>query len=604
MAVTLSTPKDEESRAVAIENRGKSVQVFTAFNKIPYNLINEEIDGSAQDTLTELEQICQYYKIYLNGSPFTSEGANGDYIPANMPVKLSAGIIDKEARFLFAEKPTIQIEPKGDVGKITVEAKNMLTNYQDVVNTILNENMFEQALIKAAKDCFIGKRVAIVINFNEEDGVTLTFLPATQFIYETKIGNSSILTKFVAFIIIHDSVNLSNKRIFKKKFELIDGDVYLSEAIYDGAGRVIEMMNDGIKLEIAEIPAVVILNDGLTGDPDGESEIEQLKNYESWYSKLTSADIDGERKGMNPIKYTVDMENNSTKNLSTAAGAYWDLGSDQNLEHPSTQVGMLEPTMSYSSALKTTLDRIKGASYDQVDMPNISLETLTGTITSGKGLKAIYWPLIVRCKEKMKTWGPQLKKMVRLIINGALTYPETITRYSNASLTPVDYEVTVEQNVPLPEDEIDEKTIDLSEVQQQTMSRKYYMQKWRELTDDEVSEELKQMAIERQYLDDAFSMPSYGASGGVMGLSEAFGDDVDTDAAQSSNMASDGATERLSGVQTANLINTILQYANGTLSEGQAARVIATSVGISISEARLILQGTMDDEDTSQSFES
>ena len=497
----------EEAKVIEAEN---STEVLTAFNRIPYALINAEIGGSAKDTLDELTRICKYYKVYKKGASFTVEGSNGDYVPATLKYKMAASLINKEARFLFAEPPDITVEPKGDVGKITDDAKNALTVLNDLVKTVLDKNNFEEALIKAAKDCFIGKRVAGVVNFNEEDGVTVTFLPSTQFIYDTKVGNPNVLTKFVCFIIVKDSITLSEKRIFKKKFELgEDGVVYLEEAMYDGAGGLLEEVTEYQPTLLTSIPASIFINDGLTGEADGESEIDILEDYEKWYSKLSNADIDAERKSMNPTKYTVDMDNRSTKSLSTAAGALWDLGSDQNLDNGHPAVGILEPGMNYSDALKTSLDRIKTVGYEQVDMPNITLESMQGAITSGKALKAIYWPLIVRCKEKMKMWGPQLRSLADIIIQGAMVYPNCVTRYINDTLVPVDYEIKVEQNTPLPEDETEEKTMDLSEVDSKVMSRKSYMKKWRNLTDDEVQEELEQIALERQIIEDA----TFGAGG-------------------------------------------------------------------------------------------
>ena len=439
----------EESKVIAAEN---STEVLTAFNRVPYSLINAEIGGSTKDTLDEFTEICRYYKVYKKGASFTVEGTNGDYIPAQLKYKMAASLINKEARFLFAAPPDITVESKGDVGKITEDARKALTVMNDLVNTIFKENNFEDALVKAARDCFIGKRVAGLVNFNEEDGVTITFLPSTQFIYETKIGNPNVLTKFVCFMIIKDSITLSEKKIFKKKFELEDGKVFLEEAIYDGAGRLLEDVTERQETLIPMIPAIIFINDGLTGEDKGESEIEILNDFEGWYSKLSNADIDSERKSMNPTKYTVDMDSNSTKNLSTAAGAFWDLGSDQNLDKPNPKVGILEPEMNYSEALKTSLDRIKTTAYEQVDVPNITLESMTGVITSGKALKAVYWPLIIRCQEKMKMWGPKLRAMVNIIIQGAMVFPDCITKYTNGPLTPVDYEISIEQNTPLPED--------------------------------------------------------------------------------------------------------------------------------------------------------
>ena len=499
--------KNEEQKM--IEGQRNSTEIITAFNRIPYALINEEVTGAANDTLRELTEICKYYKVYKNGAGFAVEGTNGDYIPAQLKYKMIYSLINKEARFLFSETPDIIIESKGDIGKTTQKAKDNLTTLNDVVHTVLADNKFEEQLIKAAKDCFIGKRVAGLVNFNEQDGITVTFLNSTQFIYETKMGNPNIIEKFVAFIIVKDSIDSVEKRIFKKKYVLEDGVVYLEENLYDGAGNLLEEVTPLQETLLTTIPVSIIVNDGLTGEDDGESEISVLEGYEQWYSKLSNADIDAERKSMNPTKYLVDMESNSTKGLSTSPGALWDLGSDQNLDNANPMVGMLEPNMSYSGALKTSLDRIKTMGYEVVDMPNITLETMSGAITSGKALKAIYWPLIVRCKEKMKTWGPQLASLVNIIIQGALVYPNCAKRYTNDIIEPVAYEIKVEQNLPLPEDEIEEKNIDLAEVESKTMSKKAYMKKWRGLTDDEVDEELKQIALERQIIEDsAFDVES------------------------------------------------------------------------------------------------
>ena len=517
----------EEAKVIEAEN---STEVLTAFNRIPYALINAEIAGAAKDTLDELTQICKYYKVYKKGASFTVEGTNGDYIPAKLRYKMAASLINKEARFLFAEPPDITVEPKGDVGKTTEDAKNALTIMNDLVKTILDANKFEEALIKAAKDCFIGKRVAGLVNFNEEDGVTITFLPSTQFIYDTKVGNPNIITKFVCFIIVKDSITLSEKRIFKKKFELIDDVVYLEEVLYDGAGKELEVVTEYQETLIPMIPVSIFINDGLSGEDKGESEIEILQDDESWYSKLSNADIDAQRKSMNPTKYTVDMESNSTKNLSTAAGAFWDLGSDQNLDNAHPQVGLLEPSMNYSASLDTTLKRVKKSAYNQVDMPDI--EEVQATITSGKALKAIYWPLIVRCKEKMKMWGPQLRALVNIIIKGAMVYPSCIKQHTNDTLIPVDYEINVQQNTPLPEDEIEERNMDLAEVESNVMSKKSYMKKWRGLTDDEVQEELNQIALERQLIEDSSftsnkDNPPYPESNGKDNIETEFNDTQD-----------------------------------------------------------------------------
>ena len=212
-------------------------------------------------------------------------------------------------------------------------------------------------------------------------------------------------------------------------------------------------------IESPEIPASVILNDGLIGDTKGKSEIASLLDEEGIYSKLANADIDIERKGMNPVAFTVDASENSTKNLTRAPGAYWDLQSDYDspMDNPhQAKAGLLEPSMNYSEALKTTLDRIENEMYSQVDVPNINSEKLMGVITSGKTISALYWGLVVRCDEKMLTWVPALTHIARMIIEGGKVYPECIKRYTQETLPDIEYDILVENNYPLPEDQAEE----------------------------------------------------------------------------------------------------------------------------------------------------
>lgn len=606
----------EEEKVLLLE---ETPEALTAYRKIPYALIRAELNLDSDAALQEFTDICKYYKVYNKGKDFTVEGSNGDYIPARLKYKMAYNLINKEARFLFAERPDIKIKAKGVLGTVTEETQNSLTKMSELINEVLDKNKFEDILLKAAKDSFIGKRVAGLVNFNEEDGITITFLNSLQFIYEMKPNNPNVLSKFICWTIIKNSINNIEKRIFKKKFTLEDdGKVYVEEIIYDGAGVEVEVVTEKQPILLDFIPAVIILNDGLSGDILGESEVELLMYDEEWYSKLSNADNDAQRKSMNPTKYTVDMESNSTKNLSTAAGSYWDLGSDQNLENPKPMVGLLEPEMSYSESLKTTLDRIKTSAYETVDVPNVTNESLSGVITSGKALKAIYWPLIIRCKEKMKVWGPALSTMVDIIIKGAAIYPKCADRYINTQLNLVDYIVIIEQNTPLPEDENEEKTINLAEVEALVMSKKTYMQRWYGLTDDEVNRELQQIALERQILEDSsFNNGFNGDNKMVTMNSEEFklagvnamnGDGTDKMGEEKPGETTGNLDDvnsfggqlqtqskiELNASKTSSLIRIISQYKNGALTLRQAVSIME-SMGLDRDYAEKLLKEEQDE---------
>ena len=480
----------------------------TYYLKVPNSMIQAEVDGLyGSQVLKELGQIIKFYEVYDKGMEFNTEGSNGDYVPADLRSRQTAQLINKEARFLFSKHPDIWVKTKFDAeDDASIEqAKADDTVMQNYVDAVFKKNNFFNKLLKASKDCFVGKRVACFVNFNEEtQKVQISFAPSLEFVYEVDNDDIDVLTKIVCFFIIKNSDTKSAQRIYKKKYWMENGFCHIEEGIYDGTGTLVEEITPARPTKFEYIPAVVIRNDGLTGDLDGKSEVELLQGYEYWENKLNSADIDAERKGMNATKFAIDINPATTKGLSTAPGAFWDLSSDQTVENPHSQVGILESSMGYSSPLNNTIHRVKSFAYAEVDMPDTSPDAMQGVVTSGKTLKALYWGLIVRCDEKMQEWRPAIEQIVRILIDGAKLYPGSTVKYTQESLPDVEYEVIVDNQYSLPEDEAEEKQIDLAEVGNQTMSRRAYMKKWRNLTDKEADEELQQMAREREILENSF----------------------------------------------------------------------------------------------------
>lgn len=487
--------------------KNNNVQVYVSrLLNIPAGLIKMELEGLyGTNVLRDMYEVIHLYSVYEHGAEY-SQDTNLDYTPANLRYKTIRALLDKEARFLFSKSPDFYVDVDLGEGKSQREqAKAAASVYQTLIDKVLDSNDFKNALLKAAKDCFISKRVALMFNINENSGVQVSFLPSLEFVYDVDPNNANKLTKIVAFYGLNDEKSRADQRIYKKKYWLENGFCWYSEVIYDGLGNEIEVLQSETKTRLDFIPAWVIVNDGLTGDLIGTSEIAQLEDYESWYSRLAAADMDAERKGMNPIRYAIDASPESTKDLSISAGAFWDLSSDQNQAvDRSAQVGVLDSPMTYSAALGTTLDRIKNTMYEQCAVPNVSPEALKGVVSSGKTLKAIYWDLIVRCEEKMLSWRPALQFLGKCIIEGVRLYPKAGQFYLSEPLPSVEYSIRVDNQYPLPEDEAEEKQIDLAEVTAQTMSKKAYMKKWRNLTEDEADEELRQIALERQILEDAF----------------------------------------------------------------------------------------------------
>lgn len=495
----------EEEKIIEQEKINEK-SVVTAYNDIPYFVIDDDIDKTEKESyFNEVNSIIGYYNDYKKGVEFFAEGSNGDYVPSQIRFKKISNIINKEARFLFANPVTFNL----NIDDVSGEFKNENVILQDFVDKVLKKNNMQGKMLKGAKDCLIGKRIGIILNFNE-NGISITFLKSTEFIFESSSKGVEDLTKFIAFYNVNTSSNKAEQRWFKKTYSLEANDiVYVEENLYDGLGEIIEEVTPKRATKFNHIPAAVILNDGLTGDTKGTSEVSLLTDYESLYSKLANGDVDAERKSMAPIRYTIDASSESTEHLSSSPGSYWDLQSDQEkAEYSQAKAGILELNMSYSNALKTTLDRVENQMYAEVDVPNINSEKLQGTITSGKTLQALYWDLTVRCDEKMIAWKFALEYIIDCIIEGAKLYPDSKSKYTNVPILPdITYDMTITNNYPLPEDEAEEKEMDLAEIQQNVMSRKSYLKKWRNLNDKEADEELNQIKIEMDLFENS-QMPT------------------------------------------------------------------------------------------------
>lgn len=470
-------------------------QQWQDFN-LARSLIQQELSGVfGSQTMKDMKEILELYEIYEKGSPFDSEGGNGDYIPSDHKYKTIKSLIDKEARFLFSVPPTITLEDtSGDNERISPN--------QELIKKVLSTNHFYSKLVRAAKDCFIGRRIAIALNFNNS-GINVSFIPSLEFVYETDPADADIMTKFIQFYSVVVNDDRAQQRIYKKKWELNEnGYCEVTEELYDGNARLIETITPKTVTKFTYIPVWIVINEGLTGDAFGVSDIEVLTDDESWYSKLSSKDMDSLRKGTDQIVWAMDVNPRSTKNLSRSPGSFWDLSSDPAGNEKTGQVGCLENNMSYSEALNSTLNRLRASMYSQLDIPDTSSEALQGVISSGKTMKAIYWGLMVRCNEKMLDWIPAIENMVYGIIEGAMLYPNSKQKYTSDTLVD-DFIVKVENTYPILEDESEEKSTDMAEVVTKVMSRKSYLKKWRGLSDEEITAELEQIQLEQNMFEDS-----------------------------------------------------------------------------------------------------
>ena len=129
-------------------------------------------------------------------------------------------------------------------------------------------------------------------------------------------------------------------------------------------------------------------------------------------------------------------------------------------------------------------------------------------VTNEEDVENIFKPLI------RKWMALQKEKQQRIFVFLADTIylppmkvQQEISRKKLENKLNKEYDVLIENNYPLPEDENEEKNMDLAEINAQVMSKKSYLKKWRGLSDEEADEELEQIKMEIDLFENSQMLP-------------------------------------------------------------------------------------------------
>ena len=443
----------------------------------------------------EINAINKLYEIYDGPGQDWEIAAGLEYEPNKTITNLVKTLIKEEARFMASRAPEITFVPEESKDDDKCKALNVF------LRDILSASKWQSKLIKATRDCFIGKRVAMKLTGGRGSPLKVSFRPSQEFVFETADDDVDTLSKIIFFYQImgfEDDGQKDKQRIWVQKYEMVNGRCLLSQGLFDGFGKDVGDNNfTGRDIGLDFIPCCVIINDGLTGDLFGESDVETLIGNQTTYNRTNSDDVDALRFNLFPMTYTVDASPESTDAMTIAPGAYADIASGSSGPGANqAKLGILESQFSYNDRIENRLNRTKNDMYGALSIPNVSLEQLKGLAQSGKGMKALYWPLISRCEEKWaEGWDDALTWMVESLVKMAKAYNVT-------QLPEINYSISVEHQYPLPEDKESEQITDMSEVQHKVRSRKKYIEKHQPKTD--ADGELRQIAAEQNLFDNDF----------------------------------------------------------------------------------------------------
>lgn len=457
-------------------------------NITPMQMLVAELGGLyGSAVLQDIGRIIKLYDFYDGKGQDWETPAGLDYKPTKKRVNLVKKLIKREAGFMFGRTPELTFTSAD-------ESADALADAQSVLDGALRRSGFKNKLIQAGRDCFIGKRIAIKVSGGKDKDIRVSFRPSTEFVYSTMDDDCDVLSKIIFFYQTNNEPLRENQRIWKQKYYLDNGRCILNEGIYDGYGRLLEGGQDA-DTGLDFIPCYVVINDGLTGDMMGESDVEELIDLQNAYNRLNSDDADALKFNMFPQTVATDVKAESLEAMRISPGALVDLQTDPaTMGSGQAKLDKLESSFSYSERFEAAINRTKNDMFDLLSVPNVSLEQLKGLMQSGKSMKALYWELITRCEDKWASWEPALEWLGMTVLKMAAAY--------QGLSFPEDTSVHVEHLYPILEDDFDEMANDQQEVIHQLRSRMSYMKKWGVAPDPDA--ELRQIKVEETLFSDAF----------------------------------------------------------------------------------------------------
>ena len=468
---------------------------------INYNeLLKSELEGVYGDQLARVSEIIKCYSIY-DGQQEWPTNKDLDYEPTKKITNIIKKLIDTRARFMFGREPYFDIRPINKDAEGSTTYQDQAQAKEDLLYRILKENKFHSKLLKARKDCSIGGKIAIKLWGHKDVGLRIIFSPAMEFFPQFNLDDVDQLEKVVFLYAVNNEEDPTKQRIKKQVWELVNDRCILNESTHDGRGNIVSIEYQDYNTGLDFIPVIIVTNGGLTGEIEGISDVKRLWPNQDAYNRLTSDDIDALKFQMFGQDVFTDASEDSLKNIKIAPGAIIDLQTEQSNPNANKQakVERLESKFSYKDKFEDTVNRIKNDMYDTLDVPNVSLEQLKGLMQSGKSMKALYWGLMAACDEDWAEWGPALEQMIDYIFKMVDIY----NLYGAREIARYETTLNIEKYYPIPEDEIEQKRVDMEEVLAEVRSRQSYMKKWGEYED--IDSELEQIQKEKALLQDTYT---------------------------------------------------------------------------------------------------
>lgn len=504
--------------------------------------------------LTEVELFYQYFDGFdvrdLNsdyGQTWKINEEGIDYEPTREIRNFIKQLIKKQARFMMGNAPELSFSPIQNGQDEAAENKRILFDF------ILSKSKFWTKAANALVDATVGKRVLMLLVANENEKIDIQFYSMPQFTYTVDPKNPS---RLLAVDIVYQDERTKGMQTeaqlwhhfryeikssasesgVAQALEDVEEECWLTYALTDGESNQIYMTEDGsttIKASLAkiveiednlgnkvevplkvletaptglsQIPCRVILNEPLTNDIYGSSDVKELITIADNYNRTVSDMRDALKFKMFEQPVLIDASTASVKGMKIAPNALVDVKSDPASSIGSggnsrqAKVATISGSFNFLPAAQYYLDEAKKSMYELMDQP---LPEKVQNAPSGIAMQFLFYDLMSRCDSKWIEWDSAIEWLVEMLeevlekvnVDLGILPQNIVTSYQTLTTLVIDHKY------PLPSDEASAKEIAMSEVQNNVRSHQSYIEEFS--VKEKADKEWKRVLEEQAQLDE------------------------------------------------------------------------------------------------------
>ena len=335
-----------------------------------------------------------------------SRPAGMDYDPTRFPTNYFKSFIDKKARWLMGGQHGINV-PTAPEPSPAEAAK--ATAYEALLYQLWRENKMRTALVKAARDYLIARRVVCKIVFDAATGkIRWVWRPDTEFV---PVYADEDMTQLIGGHFVSEREEDGRTLIRKESFTLEgDGQCYYEDALYTTDLALYRTLTQKATMEIDFLPIVPFSVPGLSGEEMDTSEIESMRAVTDRLNAMNEDAADSLKFEMFAMTAFLNVPAGTAEKVQIAPGASLEVVAGPSADIK-PDIKRIEGTFSWSTAFDAQYSRLKAALHEITSLPNVVPQELNFGGLNGDALHVLFQSIIQETEEHWLEWQDGLQEL-------------------------------------------------------------------------------------------------------------------------------------------------------------------------------------------------